>query len=280
MGRRSVCERTLAVVRVRIPWIGIFTGFGIVSSCAVHLLRLRVTMSNITEVEDGQVPAVVYEQQAVDPEGYLSEQLKSLKQRRSGLIGAVTKLQNKLKALITSSATTHPMVAEAKDNFDVKLASCLQACQEYFQKIPQDTEHDKQRTDAIEKLQEMKERQREADEQYTVYTQQCNMDASTQPSYVSARSSKASTCSSARRKRLRQAQIDAEQAKFEAQLTFDQDMIEAKAEEERLEAETKRLEAEAKRLEAEAKNLRLKLNKGSRGRNSTLKLQCLVLRQV
>ena len=32
-------------------------------------------MSNITEVEDGQVPAVVYEQQADDPEGYLSEQL-------------------------------------------------------------------------------------------------------------------------------------------------------------------------------------------------------------
>ena len=85
------------------------------------------------------------------------------------------------------------------------------------------------------------------------------MDASTQPSYVSARSSKASTCSSARRKRLRQAQIDAEEAKFEAQLTFEQDMIEAKAEEERLEAEAK---AEAKRLEAkqriQKKEIRLK----------------------
>ncbi|CAK8696687.1 uncharacterized protein LOC143444298 [Clavelina lepadiformis] len=117
------------------------------------------------------------------------------------------------------------MVAEAKYNFDEKLASCQQACQEYFQRIPQDTEHDKQRTEAIEKLQEMKERQREADEQYTVYTQQCNMDASTQRSYVSARSSKVSTCSSGRRKRLRQAQIDAEQAKLEAKLIFEQDMI-------------------------------------------------------
>ncbi|CAK8692598.1 unnamed protein product [Clavelina lepadiformis] len=141
----------MVVGRVRIPWIGIFTGFGLVSSCAVHLLRLRVTMSNITEVEDDQVPEVVYEQQSDDPEGYLSEQLKSLKQRRSGLIGAVTKLQNKLKALITNS-TAHPMVAEAKNNFDEKLASCLRACQEYFQKIPQDTEHDNQRREAIEKL--------------------------------------------------------------------------------------------------------------------------------
>ena len=78
----------------------------------------------------------------------------------------------------------------------------------------------------------MNERKREADEQYTVCTQLCNMDASTQRSYVSARSSKVSTCSSSRRKRLRQARIDAEQAKFEAQLTFEQDMIEAKAEEE------------------------------------------------
>ncbi|CAK8694910.1 unnamed protein product [Clavelina lepadiformis] len=132
------------------------------------------------------------------------------------------------------------------------LESCLRACQEYFQKIPQDIKHDNQRTEAIEKLQKMNERKREADEQYTVYayTQLCNMDASTQRSYVSARSSKVSTCSSSRRKRLRQARIDAEQAKFEAQLTFEQDMIEAKAEEERLEAEAK---AEAKRLEAEAK---------------------------
>ncbi|CAK8685771.1 unnamed protein product [Clavelina lepadiformis] len=166
-------------------------------------------MSNITEVEDGHVPEVGYEQQSDDLEGYLSAQLRSLKQRRSVLM---------------------------------------------------DTEHDKQRTEAIEKLQEIKERKREADEQYTVYTQQCNMDASTQPSYVSARSSKASTCSSARRKRLRQAQIDAEEAKFEAQLTFEQDMIEAKAEEERLEAEAK---AEAKRLEAkqriQKKEIRLKI---------------------
>ncbi|XP_076810887.1 uncharacterized protein LOC143453439 [Clavelina lepadiformis] len=205
-------------------------------------------MNNITGVED--VPGVRYEPESDDLEGYLSEQLISLKQRRSGLMGAVTKLQKKLNALIANPAATHPMVAEVKDKLDERLATCLRTCQEYLQKIPQDDKHEQQRTEAIEKLHQMKERQREADEEYTAYTRQCNQDASTRRSSVSARSSRSSACSSARRKRLLQAQIEAEEARLEAQLVFEQDMVEAKAEEERLEAEAK---AEAKRLEAEAK---------------------------
>ncbi|XP_076802125.1 uncharacterized protein LOC143446395 [Clavelina lepadiformis] len=205
-------------------------------------------MDNITGVED--VPGVRYEPQSDDVEGYLSEQLITLKQRRSGLMGAVTKLQKKLNALIANTAATHPMVAEVKDKLDERLATCLRTCQEYLQNIPQDDRHDQQRTEAIEKLHQMKERQREADEEYMVYTRKCNMDASTRRSSEPARSSRASACSSARRKRLLQAQIEAEEAKLEAQLALEQDMVEAKAEEERLEAEAK---AEAKRLEAEAK---------------------------
>ncbi|XP_076809379.1 uncharacterized protein LOC143452335 [Clavelina lepadiformis] len=207
-------------------------------------------MNNITGVED--VPGVRQEPQSDDMEGYLSEQLISLKQRRSGLMGAVTKLQKKLNALIANPAATHPMVAEVKDKLDERLATCLRTCQDYLHKIPENDKHDQQRTEASEKLHQMKERQREANEEYTVYTRQYNVDASTRRSSVSARSSRASTCSSTRRKRLLQAQIEAEEARLEAQLVFEQDMVEAKAEEERLEAEAK---AEAKRLEVEAKRL-------------------------
>ncbi|CAK8681293.1 unnamed protein product [Clavelina lepadiformis] len=90
-------------------------------------------MSNITEVEHGRVPEVVYDQQSDDPEVYLSEQLKSRKQRMGGLI----------------------VVAKAKDSFDEKLASCLQTCQEYLQKVPQGAERKIKRTEAIQNLQEM-----------------------------------------------------------------------------------------------------------------------------